>query len=78
MHCPNISGRFDIWWSTAINFSGAFFGEVPTKNGADQGGNNKAQYYDGVRLSASRVSNVYSRSNTVQPSSIRYFCLVRT
>lgn len=51
----NITGGYNVYWSTVNAPSGAFYGTNPTKNGSEQGGGSTTQYYDTINFDASRT-----------------------
>lgn len=65
---PNIAGSFHIMRAGPSSFKGAFYG-----NSGSQGwgvGNNDVMTEGDVYFKASRSSNIYGASNTVQPPAI--------
>ena len=84
MSCPNITGAFNTGtgglWNPApfVEIKGAF-------NGWASGGAGRADPWvantacsNGLSFVASRSNNKYGASTTIQPSSTRFLCLVRT
>ena len=67
----NITGGFDVWYSTLLNHTGAFAGSAPTKNGGSDGNNTQTTYYDHTDFDASRswagiTSTVDNHQHTTQ------------
>ena len=63
---PDITGSFLCYWSTINQPTGCFKGEMPTRNGASDGGQSGEQYFDKISFLASRANTIYN-SSTVQP-----------
>ena len=73
---PNITGKFGAskGGDNQAFSEGAFYIDVRNKFGAE-GSQNSGLHYG---FDASRSSDLFSRSTTVQPSSLRFMPLIKT
>ena len=66
---PNITGNYNVYWSTVNTIGGAFYGTAPTSNGGSSGGSN-GNFFDTINFNASRSNPIYGEAEYIRPKNI--------